>query len=256
MNSAHENFWKVDVLLAGSWRGATSVLLSNGGHHLVVDTGMPHEAHQLVQALEKRGLRPEDIEGVINTHFHVDHVSNNSLFGKSLMYAPQESYDWCRALYSDLRDDQNWEKLALKYYPEMFDYERARTHMQKLRKLELRWWDAERVGSPSRFRWFENHRLPEGLEGFVTSGHVPGHLSVMVENAPQPTLIAGDALLSREHDDKVLTMIPVNRKQFELDRGRILSRTGRILPGHDRDFALTQPGSTPGLRSTTDISTG
>lgn len=256
MNSARQNFWKVDVLLAGSWRGATCVLLSNGGHHLVVDTGMPHEAHQLVQALATRGLHPENIEGVINTHFHVDHVLNNSIFPKGAIYAPQESYNWCCSLYSDLRDRQNWEKLVLKYYPEMFEYERARTHMEKLRKLALRWWEVERLGSPSRFRWFENHRLPEGLEGFVTSGHVPGHLSVIVENAPQPTLIAGDALLSREHDDQVLTMIPVNRKQFELDRDRILSRTGRILPGHDRDFTLAEPGSTPGVTRTPDLSMG
>ena len=45
--------WKVEELLAGSWRGATSVLISNGRCHIVVDTGMPHEAHLLVKALEK-----------------------------------------------------------------------------------------------------------------------------------------------------------------------------------------------------------
>ena len=59
--------WKVEVLLTGSWRGATSVLLSNGRHHIVVDTGFPHEAHQLVSALKSRGLAPEDIGTVINT---------------------------------------------------------------------------------------------------------------------------------------------------------------------------------------------
>lgn len=239
MSLIRESPWKLDVLLAGSWRGATSVLLSNGRHHLVVDTGMPHEAALMVKAIKERGVHPEDIQGVINTHFHVDHVMNNSLFPKSLIYAPQESYDWCRALYSDLLDEQNWEKLVLKYYPETFEYERARTHMQKLRKLALRWWNVERLGAPSQFRWLENHPLPEGLESLVTSGHVPGHLSVIVENADQPTLIAGDALLSRGHDDEVVTMIPVNRKQFQLDRESILSRTGRILPGHDREFGLT-----------------
>jgi glyoxylase-like metal-dependent hydrolase (beta-lactamase superfamily II) len=241
MSMQSSSVWKVRVLLAGSWRGASSVLLSNGNHHFVVDTGMPHEAHQLAQAIENCGLHPEDIHGVINTHFHVDHVLNNSLFPASVIYAPQQSYDWCRALYSDLLDDQTWEKLVLKYYPETHEYDRARTHMQKLRKIALRWWDAKRLGAPSVFRWIENHPLPAGLEGLVTFGHVPGHLSIIVHNAGQPTFIAGDALLSRDHEGDVLTMIPVDRKRFEQDRERILNMSGRILPGHDREFA--QSGS-------------
>jgi len=256
MDPASQPVWKVEVLLAGSWRGATSVLLSNARHHVVVDTGMPHEAHLLVKALKQRGLQPEDIHGVINTHFHVDHVLNNSLFQKSIIYAPQESYDWCRSLYSDLLDEQNWEKLLLKYYPEAFEYERARTHMEKLRKLALRWWDLKRLGLPSQFRWAENHPLPEGLEGLVTSGHVPGHFSVIVHGAEQPTLIAGDALLSRERDDEVVTMIPVNRKQFQSDREHILARTGRILPGHDREFGSTSQKDNRAIGATTDPPVG
>jgi glyoxylase-like metal-dependent hydrolase (beta-lactamase superfamily II) len=228
----------VRALLTGSWRGASSVLLSKGNHHVVVDTGMPHEAHLLEMAIQKLGLHPEDIRGVINTHFHVDHVLNNSLFPASVIYAPQQSYDWSCSLYSDLRDDQNWEKLVLKYYPETHDYERARMHMEKLRKLALRWWDVKRLGSPSQFRWVEKQSLPDGIQGMITSGHVPGHLSVIVEDAPDPIIVAGDALLSQNDDEHVLTMIPVNRKQFEKDRAAILGRTGRILPGHDKEFAL------------------
>jgi glyoxylase-like metal-dependent hydrolase (beta-lactamase superfamily II) len=53
--------WKTEVLLPGSWRGATCTLLSRGHHHILVDTGMPHEAHRLLQALERRGLHPRDI---------------------------------------------------------------------------------------------------------------------------------------------------------------------------------------------------
>ncbi|PYU98373.1 MAG: hypothetical protein DMG26_18845, partial [Acidobacteria bacterium] len=107
----HRPEWKVEELLAGSWRGATSVLISNGRCHIVVDTGMPHEAHLLVKALESRGIGPADVRLVINTHFHIDHVLNGNLFGRSLIYATQHSFDWSRSLYSDLADGQNWEKL-------------------------------------------------------------------------------------------------------------------------------------------------
>lgn len=232
--------WKVQVLLAGSWRGATSVLISGHRHHIIVDTGMPHEDHQLVKALDQRGIRPEDVGAVINTHFHIDHVSNNHLFPNSLLYASQQSYDWCRSLYASLLNNENWEKLVLKYYPETFDYERARDRMAAMRKFALRWWDEGRLGDPSRFRWIETHGLPDGLEGVVTSGHVPGHVSLIVRAGNGPTVIAGDALLARELEQNVATMIPANRKQYLHDRARLLSLApagGLIVPGHDREFA-------------------
>jgi glyoxylase-like metal-dependent hydrolase (beta-lactamase superfamily II) len=198
---------------------------------------MPHEAHQIVKALELRGLRPTDIQMVINSHFHIDHVSNNALFPGSEIFASHESYDWCRAVYSDLLDQQNWQTLILKYYPETFDYEQAEEMMGRLRKLALRWWQPKRWGNSSQFRWIEKHALPDNLEGLLTSGHVPGHASIIVHGGERRTVIAGDALLSRAHEEKVLTMIPHKRKQFQQDRARILAMHARILPGHDLEFS-------------------
>jgi glyoxylase-like metal-dependent hydrolase (beta-lactamase superfamily II) len=235
--SPSQKNWKTEVLLPGSWRGATCTLLSQGHHHILVDSGMPHEAHRLLEALEKRGLHPSDIRMVINTHFHIDHVLNNCLFQESEIYGSQQSYDWCCEAYSDLLDEQNWEKLSLKYYPESADYERTSELMGALRRLALRWWDRKRLGDPSHFRWIETHPIPDHLEFLVTNGHVPGHLSVIVHQDNQPTVIAGDAVLTREHDENVFTMIPHNRKQFQHDRERILAMTARILPGHDGEFS-------------------
>lgn len=218
------------------------MLLSNGRHHLVVDTGMPHEAPLLLKALAARGLKPGDVGGLICTHFHVDHVLNNSIFPGRPIYASQRSYDWCCSLYSDLQDDLHWEKLVLKYYPETFDYDRARELMGKLRKLGLRMWNRERMGAPEQFVWIEGHALPEGLEAHITSGHVPGHLSILVPNGRERTVIAGDALLSRDRDDQILTMIPYNREEFRRDREGILAMSGRILPGHDRPFEVEGAG--------------
>ncbi len=235
--------WDVSVLLPGTWRGATSVLLTNGSHHMVVDTGMAHEAHLLVQALEKKGLSPSDIDLVFNTHFHIDHVLNNALFPNSAIYGSQQCYDWCRAAYADLLDEQNWERLALKYYPETHDYERSAELMVKLRKIALRWWDPHRLGDPSQFHWVETHPLPADLECLITSGHVPGHVSLIIHGEGGRVVVAGDALLTRDHDEQVLTMIPVSRKIFQEDRERILSIPGRILPGHDQEFS-TSPSRT------------
>lgn len=232
--------WKAETLLAGGWRSATSVLLSNGNHHYVVDTGMPHEAHLLVDALQQRALKPSDIDVVINTHFHIDHVLNNSLFPSSVIYATQESFDWCCALYSDLVDEQQWQKLVLKYYPELLEYDHAIEHMHQMRKFTLRWWDRNRLGSPSQHRWFESHPLPDGLDALVTSGHVPGHISVIIPEGPNTTVIAGDACLSRSEDVQVLTMIPQDREQSRRDREQVLALGQRIFPGHDVEFTNSE----------------
>ena len=228
--------WKAEALLAGNWRGATSVLITDGRHHIVVDSGMPHEACLLMNALETRGLKPEDIGIVINTHFHIDHVLNNSLFPKSLIYGTQESHDWCCSLYSDLGNDQQWEKLLLNYYPETLEYAHTLDHMHQMRRITLRWWDLKRLGSSLQHRWLESHALPDGLKILFTGGHVPGHASVIVPDGPRPTVVAGDAFLTRASIERVMTMIPHNRKQSERDREQILALGGRIFPGHDSEF--------------------
>ncbi|MGH9454307.1 MAG: MBL fold metallo-hydrolase [Terriglobia bacterium] len=228
--------WKINVLLPGNWRGATTVLLSNGHRHAVVDTGMPHEAHRLIEALERRGLYPEDVDFVLSTHFHVDHVLNNSLFPRSTMIGSQESYDWCSSLYSDLLDQQNWERLVLKYYPETFDYDRARDLMARLRQFALRWWDPKRLGAISQYRWVEKNALPEGIACVMTGGHVPGHVSLRVASNGNTAIVAGDALLTRAENQPVLTMIAHKHAQMVADRGYILSLGGLVVPGHDVAF--------------------
>lgn len=240
--------WKVDVLLSGSWRGAASVLLSNGRHRVLVDTGLPHEAHQLMSALKARGLQPTDIGMVVNTHFHVDHVLNNGLFPSSLIYATQQSYDWCRSLYADILNEDGWEKVALKYYPETHDYDKSAANMGKLRKFALQWWDVKRLGKLSQFRWLETQPLPDGLECLITWGHVPGHASIIAHSGEEPIVIAADALLSHAGDDRVLTMIPFNRAQYDRDRARILAFGGHIIPGHDQAFDSPLPAADANLR--------
>jgi len=234
-----ETRWRVEVLRAGDWRGATTCLLTLDSRHVLVDTGSWHEDSLLAEALARRGLHPTDINIVINTHFHIDHVMNNCLFAGSQIYAPQESYEWACSLYADLLNETSWERLVLKYYPETLAYEHARENMSKLRRLGLRWWDRRRLGPPTQYGWLETQALPDGLESLQTPGHVPGHISVLVKNADPPAVIAGDALLTRDHDDRILTMIPQNRAQAQRDRALILTQPGLIVPGHDQPFVNT-----------------
>jgi hypothetical protein len=65
---------------------------------------------------------------------------------------------------------------------------------------------------------------------------------VIIHNGDEPIIIAGDALLTREHDENVFTMIPHNRVQFQHDRAQILARVGRIVPGHEGEFCIHAAG--------------
>src|SRR4030088_867291 len=66
---------------AGGMRaGGTVTLVLAGGVDLVVGTGGPAERQLIVDALGRRGLAPEQIDYVVCTHGHTDHVGNNSLF--------------------------------------------------------------------------------------------------------------------------------------------------------------------------------
>jgi glyoxylase-like metal-dependent hydrolase (beta-lactamase superfamily II) len=62
---------------------STVSLISSDEHNLVVDTGLPGEAELILKGLSKHQFTPDDIDIVVNTHLHGDHMSNNSLFRKA-----------------------------------------------------------------------------------------------------------------------------------------------------------------------------
>ena len=50
---------------------------------IVVDTAMPHDGPELIEALARHGLDIEDVGIVVNTHGHHDHTGCNRLFGQA-----------------------------------------------------------------------------------------------------------------------------------------------------------------------------
>ncbi len=57
---------------------------------IVVDTGLKGEETQIVKALARLNLRPEDIDLVVNTHSHLDHCGNNHIFARARILSPKE----------------------------------------------------------------------------------------------------------------------------------------------------------------------
>jgi len=71
-------------------------LVSDGGVHILVDAGI--SMRRIVKGLETLGLAPCDIDGVLITHEHSDHVSGLKMLNRHYalkIYAPSEL---CRVL--------------------------------------------------------------------------------------------------------------------------------------------------------------
>lgn len=71
--------FKISVLASGSKGNAT--VISAGGKNILIDAGI--SCRQLVQRLRDVGLQPEDLDAVLLTHEHRDHVSGLPVFSRS-----------------------------------------------------------------------------------------------------------------------------------------------------------------------------
>lgn len=70
-----------DVLDASS----SVTLIIARSRKIVVDTGKEEDRSVIMERLELQGLNPDDVEIVINTHGHSDHIGNNRLFKRAVV---------------------------------------------------------------------------------------------------------------------------------------------------------------------------
>lgn len=95
------NGHEVSVLRAGyatplgptRQRAGGTITLVTGPTRLIVDTGGPQERGVLLDGLKSRGISAAEIDFVVCTHGHGDHVGNNNLFPDATFIV---CYDVCR----------------------------------------------------------------------------------------------------------------------------------------------------------------
>lgn len=87
------DFATVNVLLKGyfQWIGpnqckasCTVTLVRDGKKNILVDTGTRSNQDKLIAALKKNKLTPDDIDIVVITHAHTDHIENLGLFPNAM----------------------------------------------------------------------------------------------------------------------------------------------------------------------------
>lgn len=127
------------------------------GRHILIDTGLPADvplpggtqvenACPVLAHLAALGLGPEDIDVLICTHFDVDHVGQHDVFTRAELVVQRRHYAVARGGHAR--------------------YAAVRVH-----------WDAPAL----HYRLVEGDtELVPGVRLLETSGHAPGHQSVLV----------------------------------------------------------------------------
>lgn len=128
---------------------------TEGGRNLLIDTGLPEHlpeeasdfenGRDVTQQLARIGLTPDDVDTVISTHYDIDHAGRHAAFTKA-RYVVQ------RAHHLDAASNPRFAPLQPQWD-------------QPMERIQLVDGDTP---------------LLPGLELIETSGHVPGHQSVLV----------------------------------------------------------------------------
>ena len=79
--------FKISVLASGSKGNAT--IITAGGKNFLIDAGI--SCRQLTQRIKETGMQPEDLDGVLLTHEHRDHISGLPVFSRKYRSAAKWS---------------------------------------------------------------------------------------------------------------------------------------------------------------------
>lgn len=167
----------------GSMRNGVNAYLINTGEKLIlVDSGARDlfgpNAGLLPSNLAAIGVNPEDIDKVLVTHVHPDHVAGLYTADGKVTVPNAE-------VYVDETDLNFWtsesaQGQAIDMAKPWFDIARQ-------------WKDAF-DGRISTFKGETD--LGDGISSFPLPGHTPGHTGLRVESAGETLLILGDAVIS------------------------------------------------------------
>ncbi len=205
---------RIDLILEG-WsvnmdqgRAAfCGVTLIRGSKNILVDVAHVGRRSLLIENLRKLGLEPSDIDTVVLTHSHWDHILNADVF-------------------------KNAEFLL---HPWEIEYAKA-PHPQDWATPDYTWTILERC----RIREVqEGDEVDDGVRVILTPGHTRGSISLVVQQADSSLVVCGDALpTARTALDECPYLIFWDEDDARRSARKILDAADVLYPGHDRPFRI------------------
>jgi glyoxylase-like metal-dependent hydrolase (beta-lactamase superfamily II) len=215
-----------------------SFLIRGGGRTILVDTGLgpkPENAPdapwgQLMHDFARNGVRADEVDMVVLTHLHRDHVGWN-LIAQGTRYTPT----FPKARYWMSRKD--WEVCH-----------QPGVQQERFPNAPACVWPLADLGL-IEFMEGEHSITPE-LSAVPTPGHTPGHMSILITSRGERALVLGDAAhnpaqvlepdwVSRADMDPDLTRQTRRALMERLEREQILVAAGHFpAPGFGRILRL------------------
>jgi glyoxylase-like metal-dependent hydrolase (beta-lactamase superfamily II) len=170
----------------------TCLLVNTGRHTLLVDTGLGSNSSTsgaILARLEMAGVRPRDIDTVVLTHAHPDHIggavdgrdprSLRPMFPNACYFISETEWEFWTAPHPDLRGMQ------------LPDAAKAAMDSTARRSLAAVRHQVEMVDG-------ETEILP-GIHLIPAPGHTPGHLALLLASEGRQLLNLGDAAVHPLH---------------------------------------------------------
>ncbi len=225
-------------------------LVEGGDQLLLVDTGMAWserasdyhhpgsyqpEGHSIIEQLAAIGYKPADIETIVLTHMHWDHIYYLQHFSNAKIIANEVEY-----------------KFALNPIPLYYkSYEHPKLYENAAEKI-IRPFEGMNIHTVKG----ETEIMP-GVRVFETPGHSPGHQSVEIDTKDGSYICCGDSIFVIDNVEPIpeiaYNITPPGRyadiimtwKRIELQKARA-KNIGMILPCHEKEI-LERIKTTPVL---------
>ena len=186
--------------------------IDTGENRVLVDTGadgLDPNTGKLLQNLQAEGIAPDDIDTVIITHCHPDHIGGNTLKEGELAF-PNARY----AMWKDEWDFWTSEEAELKLDKHVREVLLSIAH-KNLPPIQDRLDLIER----------EREILP-GIQAVAAPGHTPGHMALLISSRGENLLYTSDTVLHPIHLEQPEWCAAVDfaPEQVVSTRRRILNR--------------------------------
>jgi len=187
--------------------GSTNtVLIRDGELNIIVDPGILQLGRYGVfqKRLTELGLETGDIDMVVNTHCHYDHIESNYLFKGKPLVVHEKEVEYCDNLY--------WPEFTEAFMGIM---------------------EIDAVSGEKR--------LSENVRVIETLGHTPGSISVLAETGEGLVACIGDAAIVREDllEFRVPSVVTKNiAPEVSVNSLKRIAALNpfMVIPGHDAPF--------------------
>jgi glyoxylase-like metal-dependent hydrolase (beta-lactamase superfamily II) len=160
------------------------LVIQTGKHQVLVDTGLGNvdfapNAGKLLQNLQAEGIRPSDIDTVIISHAHGDHIGGNTdseeraAFSQARYFMRKEEWDFWTSETTLAQPEHEW-----------------MTPFVHKQLLPLH----------NRFELLEqDNEIVPGISTIFAPGHTPGHMALVIASSGEQLLCLGDVITHPIH---------------------------------------------------------